>query len=127
MKKFACKSMGIDCSWTHVARTEELLLDMVALHARDVHHLTALTPEMIGRIKTSFTNPSPAETPAEEDLVLKEFRCDLGPKCAWHYIAQTEDLIADGVAVHAREAHGIREFTPEMKARVEKNLRVWQG
>jgi len=40
---------------------------------------------------------------------------------------QTEELIADIVAVHAREAHGIKEFTPEMKTRVENTLHAWKG
>jgi predicted small metal-binding protein len=36
-------------------------------------------------------------------------------------------LIVDGVAVHMREAHGIKEFTPELKVKVGKSLRVWKG
>jgi len=127
MKRFMCKNIGLDCSWTHVARTEELLLDTVALHLRDVHHIVSLSATMSGKIKTTFTNPSPIEILSDEEPILKEYACDFGPKCAWHYIAQTEDLIADGVALHAREAHGIQEFTQEMKARVENSLRVWRG
>jgi predicted small metal-binding protein len=62
------------------------------------------------------------------ELVLKEFECkDLGTGCGWKYIAQTEELIVDGVAVHAREAHGIMEFTPELKAKVENALHEWRG
>ena len=65
---------------------------------------------------------------AAENLTLKEFRCsDLGQKCSWHYIAQTEELIVDGVAIHAREAHGIKDFTQEMKVKVENSLRPWNG
>ena len=127
MKKFACKDIGLDCAWTHAARTEELLLDSVALHLRDVHHIVSLTQERAGKIKNTFTNPSPVDGEVDNELVLKEFACDFGPKCAWHYIAQTEDLIADGVALHAREMHDIKEFTPEMKAHVENSLRVWRG
>ncbi len=127
MRKFTCKSLGNGCTWKHVAKTEELLADVVALHLRDVHDMKALTPEMIGKIKNLFSNPSPADAKAAEGLVLKEFTCDLGPKCTWHYIAQTEELIADGVAVHAREAHGIREFTPELKVKVENALHEWKG
>jgi predicted small metal-binding protein len=59
---------------------------------------------------------------------MKEFKCrDLGYSCDWKYIAQTEELIADGVAVHTRDAHGIKDFTPEMKTKVENALHEWRG
>jgi predicted small metal-binding protein len=82
---------------------------------------------MVAAIKQKFSDPTPVEIEAAEELALREFRCDLGQGCSWHYIAQTEDLIVDGVAVHAREAHDIREFTQEMKVKVENSLRPWNG
>lgn len=127
MREFTCKSMGNDCGWKQISATEELLTDVVAVHLRDCHDMKALTPEQVGKIKNLFSNPSPVDAKAAEGLVLKEFKCDLGPKCTWHYIAQTEELMVDGVAVHAREAHGITEFTPEMKARVGHALHPWQA
>jgi predicted small metal-binding protein len=128
MRVFRCSSLGNKCSWKHIERTEDLLADVVALHLRDAHGMEALDADMVARIKRSFSNPTPVEATAAESLALKEFRCsDLGQKCSWHYVAQTEELIADAVAVHAREAHGITEFTPEMKVKVEHTLREWQG
>jgi predicted small metal-binding protein len=129
MKEFACRSIGVDCSWKHEARTEELLADVAALHLRDVHGMRALGADTVARIKQTFSEPSPVdERTGSEEPVLKEFRCsDLGQNCSWHFIAQTEELIVDGVAVHARDAHGIREFTQEMKVSVENALRPWKG
>ena len=128
MREFTCRGLGNDCSWKHVARTEDLLTDIVALHLREVHGMASLDAAMVAKIKGAFSNPTAVEAKEAEGLVLKEFRCsDLGQKCSWHYIAQTEDLIVDGVAVHAREAHGITEFTPEMRTKVENLLRVWNG
>ncbi len=127
MREFTCKSMGYDCGWKQISDTEELLADIVAVHLRDCHGMKALTAEQVGKIKNLFSNPSPIEAREAEGLVLKEFKCDLGPKCTWRYIAQTEELMVDGVAVHAREAHGIREFTPEMKTHVENSLHPWQA
>jgi len=128
MRMFRCSALGNNCSWKHIAETEELLADVVAVHLRDAHGMTALDADMVARIKRSFSNPTPVEARTAESLVLKEFRCsDLGQQCSWHYVAQTEELIADAVAVHAREAHNITEFTPEMKVTVEKSLRVWNG
>lgn len=125
MKEFACASLGYDCTWRYIANTEELLADITALHLRDVHGMTALGQEMVGRIKNLFTIPSPSDAARAAGLTLKEYKCDLSPQCNWRYIAQTEDLIADGVAVHAREAHGIKEFTPEMIASVKKKTHEW--
>jgi predicted small metal-binding protein len=128
MKTYACRKMGIDCGWKYTARTEDLLADMAAVHLREVHNMPSLGSDMVARLKRSFSDPSPAEAAKAEELVVKEFRCnDLIKGCAWHYIAQTEELIVDGVAVHAREAHGIKEFTPELKAKVENSLHVWKG
>lgn len=127
MREFTCRSMGNTCSWKHSAKTEELLADVVAVHLRDAHGISALDQDMLGKIKNVFTNPFPLVATEAEGPILKEYSCDLGEKCGWRYVAQTEELIADGVAIHAREAHGISEFTPEMKARIENALHVWRG
>lgn len=129
MKGYSCASAGYECTWKHTARTEDLLADIVALHMREVHGLSSLDAAGVARIKRSFSGPGTSEMESEEPVpALREFRCsDLGQRCSWHYIAQTEDLIVDGVALHAREVHGITEFTQEMKAKVEKSLRLWNG
>ncbi len=128
MKEFKCASLGNKCSWKHIAKTEELLADVVAVHLRDVHGMKSLTADMVAKIKNAFSNPDPIEAEKAEGLEMKEFRCkDLGYSCDWKYVAQTEELIADGVAVHTRDAHGIKEFTPELKAKVEKSLHLWKG
>ncbi len=125
MREFKCESLGNKCSWKHIARTEELLADVAAIHLRDVHGMREVSPDMLGKIKNLFSSPSRQEIAEGGDLMLKEYNCALGPKCGWRYIAMTEDLIADGVAVHAREAHGIKEFSPEMIAGVKKSAHTW--
>jgi predicted small metal-binding protein len=127
-KEFSCKDIGYDCSWKHTAKTEELLLDVAALHLRDAHGVQALGTEMLGKVKNSFRKPS-AVIEYETDIpVMKEFLCrDIGADCNWRYFAQTEELIVDGAAVHAREAHGIKEFTPEMIAKVKNAIHLWEG
>jgi predicted small metal-binding protein len=127
MRECKCRSLGNDCSWKHIAKTEDLLADVVAVHLRDVHGQQALGNDMVVKIKKSFSNPAPLEAKAAESLALKVYRCELGKGCGWKYIAQTEELIVDGVAVHAREAHGIKEFSTEMKVKVEKALQPWKG
>ena len=129
MREVACKSLGYNCGWKHIARTEELLTDVVAVHLRDVHGVPALTQDMVGNIKNAFSKAAPVALKDDDKaLVLKEFKCkDLGTDCGFRYIAQTEELIADGVAVHAREAHGIKEFSAEMATKVKNLSREWKG
>jgi len=128
MRELKCADLGYQCNWKHIARTEELLADITAIHLRDVHGVTALNADMVGRIKNAFSSSPPGVEEQSRDLVLKEFECkDLGNKCSWRYIAQTDELIVDGVAVHAREAHGIKEFTPELKLKVQNVLHEWRG
>ncbi len=127
MKEFACTSMGNKCNWKHVARTEERLADVAAIHLRDVHGVREIGPDMLGKIKNLFTTPTGADSARAADLILKEYNCDMGKECTWRYIAMTEELLVDGAAVHAREAHGIKEFTPEMIAKVKKSSHEWQG
>jgi len=127
MRELKCASLGYSCNWKHIANTEELLADVAAIHLRDVHGVKAVSQELLGRIKNAFSFPSEADAQkfADADLELKEYTCDMDPKCSWRYIAMTEELIADGAAVHAREAHGIKEFSPAMIARVKKTAHEW--
>jgi len=129
MREVACKSLGYNCGWKHVSRTEELLTDVMAIHLRDVHGVQALTQEMVAKIKQAFNKSEPVETSGGDvEPVLKVVSCrDLGMNCNWKYIAQTEELIADGMAVHAREAHGIKDFTPEMATKVKNLAHEWKG
>lgn len=127
MKEFKCSSLGNKCSWKHIAKTEELLADVAAVHLRDVHGHQSIGSDMVAKIKKSFSNPSPVEAKDAETLALKVYHCELEKGCSWKYIAQTEELIVDGVAVHAREKHGVREFSHEMKVKVEKALQPWKG
>ena len=129
MKEFACRNLGPNCSWKHTAKTEDLLVDIVALHLRDVHGIKTLTQDTVAKIRHASTNGDAAWSASDEKkLALKEFTCSsLGFNCGFRYIAQTEELIVDGVAVHAREAHGVTEFTAELKTKVENSLKEWRG
>jgi predicted small metal-binding protein len=127
MRAFRCSSLGNKCSWKYIAKTEELLADVAAVHLRDVHGISALDSTMVAKIKNAFSNPTPVEEKETEGLSLKVYRCGFGKGCEWKYVAQTEELIVDGVAVHAREVHGISEFNSEMKVLVKNALQPWSG
>ncbi len=125
MKEIKCASLGYTCKWKHIANTEELLADFTAIHLRDVHGVKAISPDMLGKIKNSFMPLSAAEAAKYADVKPKVYNCDIGPKCSWRYVAMTEELIVDGAAVHAREAHDIKEFSPAMIAKVKKAAQEW--
>lgn len=132
MRTFTCGSLGHNCNWKQAAATDDLLLERVALHLREAHGTPAVYPEMVGAIHRAFAGEEgvvdEASKTEEGASELKEFRCsDIGRKCNFRYIAMTEELIADGAAVHAREAHGITEFTPEMVALVKNSIHAWQA
>jgi predicted small metal-binding protein len=122
MKEFKCSSIGLKDNWKHIARTEDLLLDTVALHLREVHEMKSLSQEMLGKIRNAFTTPTAKDAAAAADLVLQEYNCDHDPACTWRYIAQTEDMIVEGAAAHARDKHGVGKFTHEMAQKVKKNV-----
>jgi len=128
MRTITCTSLGHDCKWKQAARTDDLLLDKVAVHLRDIHGIPALYPEMVGSIHRAFKGAEEIAEQRDDEPEMKEFKCaDIGQRCNFHYIAMTEELIADGAAVHAREAHGIMEFTPEMIAQVKNSIHVWNA
>ncbi len=75
MREFPCRSLGYNCGWKHVARTGELLMDVVAIHLRDIHEMPDLTQEMVSKIKNVFTNGKNVVFPSEaEEPILKEFK-----------------------------------------------------
>ncbi len=53
-----------------------------------------------------------------------EIKCsDLGHRdCKWKAVSNTEDKLVDFVAVHARDHHGVSNFTQEMIAEVKNKL-----
>jgi len=120
MKEFKCSSLGLNDRWKHIARTDDLLLDIVALHLREVHEMNELSPAMLTKIRNAFTPPTAQDAAEAADIVLREYNCDRDPACTWRYMAQTEDLIVEGAEAHAREKHGVKKFTREMTEKVKK-------
>ncbi len=118
-----CSDLGYaNCIWNAVANTEDKLVDYVAVHMRDEHGIINFTQEMITEVKKKL-GPTSASL-GEEEPTMKEYQC---PDCDWRYIAQTVNLIADAAAVHARDEHGVTEFTEEMITEVKNSLKPWAG
>jgi predicted small metal-binding protein len=106
MKEFSCEKIMKDCTWSKKARTEELLMDMVALHLRDVHQMQALTPVMVGQIKNSFRDPWLDDAAGTVDTIMEEYNCNKEPRCTWEFIAQAEAILTGNRSVHEKELLG---------------------
>jgi predicted small metal-binding protein len=51
-KVIRCRDVGFDCDGVIKAKTESEALAMAAEHARSVHGVTAITPEIVNKIKS---------------------------------------------------------------------------
>jgi predicted small metal-binding protein len=47
-----CREVGFDCDGVVRAQTEEEALSMVAEHAKTVHGVNEVTPEMVNKVKS---------------------------------------------------------------------------
>ena len=103
MKTFSCTSLGMDCKTVLIAQTEEKLLDMVSIHAREVHGMTAIPPDMIGKIKQLLVNRSAPDAANVVDRIFEKYNCDKDPECTWRYIAEAELILTGRPSVHTLE------------------------
>lgn len=49
--RIGCKDVGVDCSFTAEAATEEELLKKVAQHAKDAHGMTSIDAATLAKVK----------------------------------------------------------------------------
>lgn len=57
-----CADVGFDCDGVIRAETEEEALRQAAEHAKSVHGLQEVTPEVVEKVKAAM-NEDPAKTP----------------------------------------------------------------
>ncbi len=53
-KKFDCRDVGMDCDFVASSETEEGLMEVVAEHAKKVHGITEITPELAAKVKAAI-------------------------------------------------------------------------
>lgn len=54
-KVIRCRDVGFDCDGVIKAKTEEEALELAAEHAKEVHGLQEVTPEVVEKIKSVMT------------------------------------------------------------------------
>jgi predicted small metal-binding protein len=50
----SCKDVGFDCEGVVRAETEEEALQITAAHAKEVHGIQEITPEIAEKVKTAM-------------------------------------------------------------------------
>ena len=53
-KVINCKDVGFDCEGVCSAETEEEVLQMAAAHAKEVHGIQDITPEVAAKVKAAI-------------------------------------------------------------------------
>jgi len=53
-KILRCRDVGVDCDGVIRAETEEELMKKVAEHAKTVHGMTEISPEMAAKVKAAI-------------------------------------------------------------------------
>ena len=53
-KTFLCKDIGVDCDGKISAKTEDELMKKVAEHAKTVHGMNEISPEMAAKVKAAI-------------------------------------------------------------------------
>jgi predicted small metal-binding protein len=103
MKEFSCASIGVNCKTTLTAPTDERLLEMVSTHAREIHGMTAIPADMIGKIRNNFINRASSDAAYVVDRIFEKYNCDKDPECTWRYIAEAESILTGKSPVHEKE------------------------
>jgi predicted small metal-binding protein len=103
MKEFSCASIGVNCKTTLVAPTDERLLELVSTHAREIHGMTAIPEDMLGKIRNHFVNRTAPDAAYVVDRIFEKYNCDRDPQCTWRYIAEAEMILTGSETAHTQE------------------------
>jgi predicted small metal-binding protein len=53
-KMLRCSDVGIECDAVIQAETEDELMQKVVKHAKDIHSITEITPEIAAKVKAAI-------------------------------------------------------------------------
>jgi predicted small metal-binding protein len=54
MPTFVCKDIGMDCGFKASAPTEAELMTKIAEHAKSVHNIDKISPELMDKVKKAI-------------------------------------------------------------------------
>jgi predicted small metal-binding protein len=103
MKQLNCKDLGHNCDKVLTARTEDLLVDLAAMHLRDEHSVSAITPDIVSKVRNSIVNRTAFDAANVVDLIFEKYNCSGEPECTWRYIEEAEMILKGGTRVRRHE------------------------
>jgi predicted small metal-binding protein len=53
-KKFACGDVVSGCGWSTITKDENELFQRISEHAKNVHHMTDISDEIIQKVKSKI-------------------------------------------------------------------------
>ena len=95
MKQLYCNDLGYKCDRVLTAKTEERLVDLAAIHLRDGHHVSAITPDTVATIKNKIINYAATDAAEVVDRIFEKYNCSSEPECTWRYIGEAEMILRD--------------------------------
>ncbi|OLS13660.1 MAG: hypothetical protein RBG13Loki_2726 [Promethearchaeota archaeon CR_4] len=51
LPSFACKDIGMDCTWKANDKSQEGLMKKIADHAKKAHNMTSIDPALLEKVK----------------------------------------------------------------------------
>ena len=54
VKKLRCRDVGVDCDAEIVGETEDEVMAKCAEHAKTVHGMTEISPQMVAKVKAAI-------------------------------------------------------------------------
>lgn len=95
--------MGNKCNVVLTAPTEERLMEMVSMHLREVHGMSAISQDIVGKIKQLFVNRTAPDAAYVVDRIFEKYNCNSDPECTRRYIAEAEMILTGEKSAHTKE------------------------
>jgi len=113
---FRCADVGMDCGFSIMnASSEDELLEMLKIHAKDSHGLTSIPQEMVNRIKGAIKKSG-----------KYSFSCaDVGMNCGFQIEnSSTEDELLRELSIHAKMSHKTETIPQDTLKAIKQKIKV---
>ena len=113
---FSCASVGMNCGFEiRNAGSEDELLEMLKVHAKDSHGVTSIPPDLLAKIKQNIKKTS-----------KYSFSCaSVGMNCGFEIVnADSEEELLDELAIHAKMSHNMTSIPQDTLKKIKQNIKL---
>ncbi|BFH72110.1 DUF1059 domain-containing protein [Sulfurisphaera javensis] len=113
---FSCASVGMDCGFEiKNAGSEEELLEMLKIHAKNSHGITSIPPDLLNKIKSNIKMSG-----------KYSFSCaSVGMNCGFEITnASSEEELLNELMVHAKMSHNLTSIPQDTLNKIKQNIKV---